>query len=919
MKFVIPIKSTNTNEARLTARFFMDVLKECHFELQCSAKFFNDKLSLYEDNVVRGAPFDGFVAKTGYVPFFERNNATQKQKIKTRAGKKQTVIINPAPLLEIMGDKKNQSVTIEYHGKRAKRFRRHLLRNAFKAYLFDDASDALKSQFLQVLAQEAVQTFGINQLEKFFRNEIIEHLDKYKGFIERYNKDNQPVKSTLIPLCDAERLFLKFLKNGRLSHGNLNSLLAVFKDFRESIESKFAYSIITHWKNYEEFLANYRNTLNFNNLLSTSLVEKKMLLDCFNSYTEQNQDIEQYAKAWFACQELDFNLLTLEASAIDKKNKLSAPINEAELLEKLLTKYASKHDAEAVLNNDLLYKIISKLYKKNHSKLAVIDSELAVILNRNITVETYTIQQVFKTKNKVYKVKDHKGDNFIVKEYDFVNSLDVDALHKEIATELAGTNYHFETWGLPTGRKIEQENGKVYLIFPFIPHQSHRNIDNLNKFLLTSSSACRKLGELHAKNLFPRDVKPDNILLLEDFSVAFIDFGEMVNAEKTARSQGVAGSEPFFAPQEFGDVTIELSEKTAIIDYDRQYKGSKYIDNRLADTYKLGLSLLSILLGGTQQILTKAEELNDFDKAVYKDFLLRLANDKIESISSPIEQDILRSIINQIEKMLNCDKSVGLYEMAELFDTLRTVLPQSPSTWINPVIEKEPELIPEIVQAKADEKPYRHRKVGENLSIIMPDKPPLTKPEELQKYITDMYAVHENFEAAVKEKRQAVAFNVINELNEKLGYYRSEFIKLQKERSSIKQFFYSGLTMFTKLVPFGNHIEDKLTPRYVKKLRVLKSFFIADILNVLPALTKENIDENKLINKILNHPVVSAKGFNTCEYLRKVLKSHLSQVRNEDFIVKLTDDSLVPRSKQQQQPNNKVPNSSYAYNVNPKR
>ena len=57
------------------------------------------------------------------------------------------------------------------------------------------------------------------------------------------------------------------------------------------------------------------------------------------------------------------------------------------------------------------------------------------------------------------------------------------------------------------------------------------------------------LNHIHARNIVHRDVKPDNIMLTEDFQVKLIDFGLADNSVEKSQLNTVVGTPYYIAPE----------------------------------------------------------------------------------------------------------------------------------------------------------------------------------------------------------------------------------------------------------------------------------------------------------------------------------------------------------------------------------
>lgn len=900
---------------QITASFVSDLLRDkCSVNLKRSRTYNkNQNLIRSNEEISKAHPntpieklsghvalYDGYVISTDYLPVFERNNKI----ISTKVGKQKN-FVTAQPLIEIYGKKslnKNQDMVelnINYNGKYSRRFRRNLLRNAFKAYLehwykTGDKSGEAADVILSKLAIEAIKVFGVEQLEKYFKKEIIANLDKYRLAI-----NGAKAHSDLPDYYEAKEGFDLAITQGiekLKASGNYAITVSNFKDFRDKIEKESAALILSHEKNYRDFCQLFSNTPGMNGLPSALIDEQLELFKHLNEFQKSdNPDIKLKAKAWLASVELPLHQIYA-----DKQTMSICNFDAYALLTQIIKDFAD--DSSGIIEDHLFYKAVLKLLNRHHIlilkdeslKNIVQKAGVRKILNaieKNDDYDYYLIDHIYdRSATLVYRVKDQAGNTFIVKSWDTTGRSkdEIDSIDAAIDAELEATKKYFQHAGITVPSRKIKDGNRIYVIPPYIKNKPKNEINNLEKFITTASSACEQLAHLHdIMEYYHRDIKPDNILIQDDFSVVFIDFGEITNERFTPhldenRRLIYSGSPSFFSPLELGEYYITKSN-----DRHQFYPEPKGItlpektDNMHADVYKLGITLLNMLLGGTEHICDLAAQRN-IEPTIYRDFLFSLAEEKIDSLATEQEKNCLREVIIEIKKMLNPETNdipdLSMLQ-SDLIDILKK-LPQNLTTWSYP--DKNP------VEAQVEQK-------NNNGFLLIPkDKPQefvaSNEQEELEKYILEINS----------------QLKGLNKLKEKLNFYNAQYEALQKTPlSTTDKMIYSGLSFFAKKLPFGNKLEEKFAPLYIKKLRALKSLMLGDVIADLPqgVILDQKYRELILNNKLLNaHTNIFSEKFaskfnhktNSYKFLKNALDAHAKSLTTD---LEATHQNLLVKQK----------------------
>src|SRR5260370_37273876 len=96
---------------------------------------------------------------------------------------------------------------------------------------------------------------------------------------------------------------------------------------------------------------------------------------------------------------------------------------------------------------------------------------------------------------------------------------------------------------------------KPYIVLPLLPGTTHDHYVRKTSHHLTVertveiiSQTCRGLQAAHERGLVHRDLKPNNIFVMDDDSVKIIDFG-LVHTDTGKSTNGMKGTLPYMAPE----------------------------------------------------------------------------------------------------------------------------------------------------------------------------------------------------------------------------------------------------------------------------------------------------------------------------------------------------------------------------------
>jgi len=136
------------------------------------------------------------------------------------------------------------------------------------------------------------------------------------------------------------------------------------------------------------------------------------------------------------------------------------------------------------------------------------------------------------------------GDLMAVKEIRFQDVTSFESLQRSIKDEMAVLRilHHphiIEYYG------VEVHREKAFIFMEYCPHSissllEHGRIEDLNVIKLYAKQMLEGLEYLHSKGIEHRDVKPGNILIGQEGSIKFVDFGasKFYKAQKTVLVNG---------------------------------------------------------------------------------------------------------------------------------------------------------------------------------------------------------------------------------------------------------------------------------------------------------------------------------------------------------------------------------------------
>src|SRR4029077_10252505 len=133
---------------------------------------------------------------------------------------------------------------------------------------------------------------------------------------------------------------------------------------------------------------------------------------------------------------------------------------------------------------------------------------------------------------------------------------------------------------------------------------------------------CDGLAYAHEQGVVHRDVKPDNVFLLEDGSVKLLDFGIATLTSSTLTRQGdVLGSASYMSPEQVG--------------------GSESVDGR-ADIFSTGVVLYELLAG------RKPFEGDSPTSVIVK--ILKDDPTPIETVTTDLPQEVVAAVMKALSK-----------------------------------------------------------------------------------------------------------------------------------------------------------------------------------------------------------------------------------------------------------------------------